>query len=71
MAGGTFESDTAEKTRPVLGWGAGDETGRAPERKDSDETSYGSGNRSSGVKGSTEGRIRLKWGLDVDIPVRV
>lgn len=71
LAGGTFES---EKSRPVKGWGAGDKTGRTSERKNSDETSHGSGSRrsrNSRVKSSADGRIRLKWGLDVDIPVRV
>lgn len=74
LAGGTFQSDKAGKSRPVTTWGAGDEAGKTSERKSSDETSFGSGNRrsrSSGVKGSAEGRIRLKWGLDVDIPVRI
>lgn len=74
LAGGTFEPDSAEKPRPVLGWRAGDEAGRTSERKSSDETIYDNGNRrsrSSGVKGGAEGRIRLKWGLDVDIPVRM
>lgn len=75
LAGGTFESDAAGKSRPVMGWGAGDESWRTSERKNSDETSYGSGDRgrgrSSDVKGSADGRLRLKWGLDVDIPVRI
>eukprot|EP00752_Nemacystus_decipiens_P005501 g4979.t1 len=72
LAGGTFESGTAGRSRPVLGWGAGDEAGRTSEQENFDEASHGSGDRqshSSGMKGRTEGRLRLKWGLDIDIPV--
>lgn len=70
LAGGTFESGTVKKARPVFGRGAGDETS---ERKNFDESRYGSGSRrsrGSGVKSSGQGRLRLKWGLDVDVPVR-
>lgn len=70
LAGGTFKSGAANQTQPGLGWGAGDET----ESKNSKETSYGSGShrrRGMGVKNSADGRIRVKWGLDVDVRVRV
>ncbi|CAN0336374.1 unnamed protein product [Pylaiella littoralis] len=71
MAGGKVEADaSAQGSGPLLRRGAGEKAVQPPRGRDSYSIDGGGGSSSSsGVKSSTGGRIRLKWGLDVDIPV--